>query len=495
MKSKKNSARTTKKLKNETWISKRPVLLITLKSLVIVIGFFSVIRYLDTKGYFNPDERNNHTKKKWDSYYDFTKENNVDIILVGNSHLYSGINPKNLSNALGCNAFILASPGTNVADSYYVLKESLKRTKAKLVVFETYGIKDFDPYELKKQALSDQFKSFYARKDFVTKIASLPFLFSPKNYLYAYSNTLRNHDFIFNDTTQLSLNKELIKKRGKKYKKKNELYLGRYVRFQTGIENEVMSKYDSLGAPVNGKEYTYNHYTEKYVSKIVKLCKKEGVELMFLTLPMYEKHISDYAEWSKKISELIGKDTCHWLDMQKPPGYNGFGPFAFENTYSRNQHMTYGGSLIATYKLADYIRDSLHVDLPSRNKNSQWQKLFYSQEGYFENNNPNKNDKNNTIVCFNKTLRNVKLNSLLLLKKEKNKQLIAKVDKELIKNLKHEEFKLLLTLRCEINGQEQVVNIGLVYDQFHRPKDEVLFTTMLKPIAIKEVLDGMLLEN
>ena len=490
--------KTTKKgseIKSKAWSSNRPVSLIILKSLVVVFVFSFIIIYIDTTGYFNPDERNNHTKKKWDSYYEFTEENNVDIVLVGNSHLYSGINPKNLSNALSCNAFILASPGTHIADSYYALKEALKRTKPKAVVVETYGIEAFEPHELKKGKLSDQFKSFYARKDIPTKLESLPFLFSPSNYLYAWSNTLRNHDFIFNDTTQLSLNKKIIAKQKKGLKKKNKLYLGRFVRFQTGIENDVINKYDSLGAPVKGKEYTYNHNTEKYVNKIISLCQKEDIELIFLTLPMYERHISDYTDWAEKLSKLIGKETYNWIDMQKSHGYDGFGPFAFENTYNVNQHMTYNGSLIATYKLADYIRDSLQVELPNRSGEREWKKLFYAEEGYFENNTPEKTDKNNALICSDKTLRNIKLNTLILIQKNQNKQLIAKVDKKLLENLKYEETKLRLAIKININGKEQVTNVDLIYDQFHKPKDEIIFTTMIKPLAVMEVLDGILLVN
>ena len=140
--------------------------------------FIILIAYSDYKGYFNPDLKNNHTLKKWNSFYEFTKTNNVDILLLGNSHLYTGINPKNLSLALGANAFILASPGTNVSDSYWSLKEALKSCDPKVVIIETYGINGFNPYQLEAGSLSDQFKSFSARKDFVTKLESTPYLFS-----------------------------------------------------------------------------------------------------------------------------------------------------------------------------------------------------------------------------------------------------------------------------------------------------------------------------
>ena len=66
-----------------------------------------LIYYSDKKGYFNPDQTNDHTLKKWDSFYKLSsKRNKFDIMLFGNSHLYTGINPKNLSLTLGTNAFV-----------------------------------------------------------------------------------------------------------------------------------------------------------------------------------------------------------------------------------------------------------------------------------------------------------------------------------------------------------------------------------------------------
>lgn len=175
----------------------------TLKWYILAIKFlfiFSIaviaVVYTDRKGYFNPSQKNNHTQKKWDAFYDFTEKDTVDIVLVGNSHLYAGVNPKNLSSALGCNCFVLASPGTTIVDSYFCLKEALTRTKPKIAIIETYAINNNQNRLLKEGALSDQMKSFNARKNVAQKILSTPTLFSVENYLPAWSTTIRNHDFI-----------------------------------------------------------------------------------------------------------------------------------------------------------------------------------------------------------------------------------------------------------------------------------------------------------
>lgn len=480
-----------KKIKKKRFLDDNPILKITLNSLIIVVIIWGAIIYSDNKGYFNPNESNNHTKKKWDSFYKFTEDNNVDVLLVGNSHLYSGINPKNLSSTLGVNAFILASPGTNIADSYFALKEALTRTKPNLVIIETFGINDFNPYTLTEGPLSDHFKSFYARKDWVTKLISTPFLFKSDNYLYAWSNTIRNHDFIFKDTAQLSKNISLMNEDKSENKK---LYLGRFVRFQTGIENEVLAKYDSLGAPVDGKKYKYSKYAKIYIQKIKNLCEEKKIDLIFLTLPMYHKHIKDYSYWKNKLTTLIDNDK--WLDMQSPYDTTSFTTICFENTYNSNQHMTYNGSLIATYKLADYIRQHAKDNLVNRKTDLDWQRIFYGEEGYFENNPVLDNDKNNKLLCSNFSTNNVTLREVSILNQEKskNKILIAKVTlnpSNIVKDIK--QCRLRLALKFILNNQQNIANVDLQYDIFHRTPDYFIFKSVIKPIEVKEVKAGILI--
>ena len=476
-------------VENSKKSTKRPILLITLKSLFIITIIGAAIYYSDYKGYFSPDETNNHTKRKWDAYYEFSKNNNIDILLLGNSHLYSGINPKNLSSTLGVNAFILASPGTSISDTYYGLKEALKKSDPKLVVIETFGINEFNQYNLKEGALSDQFKSFNARKDFFIKMASTPLLFKSDNYFYAWSNTLRNHDFIFKDTLQLSKNRAIINKRPKK---DNKLYLGRFVRFQSGLENNILAKYDTLGAPVKGSEYSYSKYAEGYVREIVELCEEKDIELIFLTLPMYYKHIENYRVWNEKLNEIINKYSNKWLNMQNPYDTASFTKMCFENTYSNNQHMTYNGSLIATYKLAEYIKSEIKVKLPNRKNDTKWNHIFYGQEGYFENNPVMANDKINKLLCEDFTTNNVVLKEVSIIKPEKgeNKIIIAKIEKDK-KDLS--KCKLRLAVNFIQNKQLKVANIDLRYDVLHEITDEFIFKAIIKPIEIKEVKAAMII--
>lgn len=489
--SKKKTHKTPKKAPtpNKIVARKRPLLLIVIKfftiCLVVAIGLY----ISDSKGVFDPNNKNNHTLKKWDAFYDFTEDHNVDVLLVGNSHLYTGINPKNLSARLGVNSFILASPGTHIGDSYFALKEALERTNPTHVVVETYGISDFDPYMLKNGALSDQFKSFSARKDFWIKLMSTPKLFASKNYGYAWSNTLRNHDYLLTNYEQIEKNTDSRSRISRKREK--ELYLGRFVRFTTGITDSVINIYKEKGASVKGEEYEWNDYTEKYVNEIIELCNEKDIELIFLTLPMYKEHISDYSSWKEELNKLIGETNKPWLNLQTAEYHKMFGPESFENTYKSNQHMTYNGSMLATHELADFIEKNSVESLPDRSDKKEWRNLFYGEEGFFEHYSPNKNDKKHQIIAKNIRLENVQVKEIIFTTNKKNKSLIVKIDKSQLTEIKDlSNCQVNLSLNIEMNGAQKNSVIPLVYDRFHTNPEFYIFKRILKPVNILKLNGG-----
>ena len=293
-----------------------------------------------------------------------------------------------------------------------------------------------------------------------------------------------------NNYDQIKENLKLIEdeKKGSNNKK---LYLGRFVSFLSGIDNKNLERYKTEGAPVDGENYTYSEYSREYVEKIANLCSEKKIKLIFLTLPMYEKHIANYQVWKNKIGELLSK--YDWINMQEEERYHsiGFGAFAFQNTFKSNQHMTYNGSLLATYSLASYIREKVKDSIPKRDKDIKWLTLFYGDEGYFENYSPGTNDKNCKIICQNKKIKNAELNEVLLLnnKKNKTKTLISKI----LKNDQDIKNKALyLMIKFLQSGEEKVTYVKLDLDIFHTPGKYIIYKQTLKPIEITDIVGGEL---
>jgi hypothetical protein len=459
--------------------------------LAVSIGFAivaAVIAYTDYKGYFNPDYLNDHTRRKWKSFYKLTTENKqpVDVVLVGNSHLYTGLNPENLSNALGVTAFILASPGTTLTDSYFCLKEAIKVHKPRIAVVETFTISDYVTRELKDGVLSDQFKSFSARKSFSEKLFSTPVLFSSENYLSAWSSTIRNHNFLFTDTAQIRQNIYLMKN---PVPEDSALYLGRYIRFTSGLEADNLRKYDDpdfvgcdYASMLPGKE------AAEYLRKTITLCDDNNIELVFLTLPMYYKHVRNYEAYKQKITEIISGAKVHWLDLQKPYDTLAFTPESFENTLSKNQHMTLHGSLIAAYKLAGYIHQQLPKAISDRSSDVTWKRLFYNSTGYFENYSP-ENDGVNKILLKNAvTSEGLKIKEVDFVRQDNNMKLLVKIEND-SRPLKKET--LTVVVEAKLNGNIGIFPIEVKTTPAYQPLNHKLFvsTPLITQLEILNVRD------
>ena len=109
---------------------------------------------------------------RWESIYRLTPKTPIDIVVLGNSHVNTGVEPFSLSCALNCTAFDMAPSGIMIADAYYCLKELLTRTTPKLVVVETYLMRGIENNKLRGAALADEFRSFYPRRNLKIKLGT-----------------------------------------------------------------------------------------------------------------------------------------------------------------------------------------------------------------------------------------------------------------------------------------------------------------------------------
>lgn len=472
--------------KNETpqIVQEKPVVkkqrgwwVLAVKFLLLFSAVVALVVYTDKKGYFEPDQSNEHPAWKWNSFYKFTEKDTVDVILIGDSHCFSGINPKNLSAAIGANCFTLACPGTTTMDWYFALQEAFERTRPTVAIIETFGISNTVNHELKQANLSNQFRSYNARKNIPIKLASMPILFSSENYLPAWSKTIRNHEFIFRDRKQLETNIQLSKQKQKK--KEQKLYLGRFVRFTSGIEDSTMMKYDSLGAPVDGASRLVNEENAKYVNKIVELCNQKGVIPVFVTIPMYYRNIKNYPAWKNYLSSVIVPTGAAWLDLQEPYDTLLFDRDCFENDWVKNQHTTYEGSLRGAYKVAHFLMDSLKINLPNRDSTKHWHDLFYGEEGYFENYPPREDDTTHIIICKDQVIDSIiDIKECMMIKGEKANTVYLKIKRK--PEVEQPANPLTLLVKVNINGEKMYAYMDCWRPLTYDPLTHYLYMVTLK---------------
>ncbi len=446
----------SKKESGNSWLKNKYVLLLKLVLVLSVVLY--CIHYTDSEKYFDPDmEMAAHaTFKRWESFYELTEKDSVDILVLGNSHANHSINPKNLSAATGTISFVMAQSGADIADAYFSLEEVLTRTRPKLCVVETFGCIDKNYTSKRKRAVS-RMKFFSARQNFKLKMKSMPDLYEYDDYPAAWSATIRNHEFIFRDTAQINRNVLLRKKpylRKKAAFDTIPLYLGRMLRFQSGLTDSLLNIYKEKGPSIvctDTSGFSINSQSEYYIRKIADLCKRNDIPLLFLTVPMYYKHLENYELWHRKLAKIIEPLQVKWYDMQLDYDSVAYTPECFEDTYDFNQHITYQGSMVTTYKLAHYIQDSMDITLPNRFDDPHWNQLFYGQEGYFFNCAPNDQDTVRHTVARNQKIGDLLVKSLFWEESTQSRRLTLMIQKD---EKVDKRDTVSLFLKGKVKGQE-----------------------------------------
>lgn len=354
----------------------------TLKSLLTKGAVFTavvvcVIVILEKRRIFVEDSMNNHVEWKWDWYYRMKQYNiPIDVLLVGNSHLLTGLNPYEFAKRSGLNCFMLGASGVGVADLYFTIEEALKVQKPKVLVLETYAINESDPLRLEKGALNDEINSFRARRDTWLKVSSTPSLFNYHNWPIAWCETFRNHNYIFTKPDQVMRN---LKGEGPKRRVRNDLYLGQFARFSKGLSQATLDRYEDEGAPVDGAEYEISESSAKYTEKIAQLCEENGIRLVFLTVPMYPEHVKNYPVWQQRLGAHLKGLSPYWLDLQAAQVTDStlrslYTTAAFQDTYGANQHLTNYGMAVTGSVFAQYLTHIM-PDIPDRKNDPQWRSL------------------------------------------------------------------------------------------------------------------------
>lgn len=427
---------------------KWPKVVFAAKMLLVIVVIWGVVKICDNSKLFEP-HLTFHEKLMKKSLAKFVKQDTIDILFLGNSIVGAGINCHYLSNELGCNAYTYFTSGSDVRDAYFTLNDFLSFQTPKVVVVETFTIGNILSTG---KPLTSKAVGFSLRSDTLKKILSMPYLFGPEEYWGAWSTTIRNHDFIFRDTAQLQKNrgwKEETFKKG--------TYLGDGIQREPCINDSLDALYDSLGPMIDGAKLALHDYDQEYINKIKTLCDKNNIKLIFLTVPLYKKHIVNYNQWQKQLASVIEPTGCPWIDLQKNYDKHYTKEF-FEKKRQVNQHMTYRGSMFVTNQFAFYLRDSLKLEIADRTKNPHWHDMFANSEGYLENFSPRANDTVNHTISDNETfgkyiIRNAYFN--------KNAHCIfVRFDTKNIKDLENVN-KIELIIKGIYQGKEVIGNVKI----------------------------------
>lgn len=271
----------------------------------------------------------------------------VDVLNLGNSHMFANVNPAVLWDEYGIASYNLGAGLQPVWNSYYYLKEALRYQKPKLVVLDAFGLLQEADYlptdraEMNTAGLRwgtnyvENIKVSVEESQYTDFLLQFPVYHNRYGSLNAEDFLEYGGDVNGNNYKGFALN--CI----------STTQFGEFVDVESVTEVKEMS----------GKCY-------EYLTKTIELADAEGIPLLIVVNPymgvMYEeKKVYNHVE---RVTAAYGADFIDFNEYCEEIGLDPATDFA------EGHHMNYDGSEKFSRYYGNYIKE--HYDIPDRRQES-----------------------------------------------------------------------------------------------------------------------------
>ena len=290
------------------------------------------------------------------SFYDVPK-NKTDILIVGSSHAYCGVQPNEFWGNYGYSSYVFGSPAQTIPCSYYAIKEALTRQKPKVIFLEVYYTRFdrlyVDPGMLRfmtdamrmGKAKHELIQDILGNKDWKVKAAFyLPFIKYHSRW-----NDLQPYDFYW---TRWLLGGSPTSK-----VKKQTFY------------------------PVPDSKHDLPGYVTTYLDKIRKLCEENEIRLVLFETPLAKNNNTNYMlPYYVALEDYASENGIPFLFEQK---YNLAG-LDYARDFRNSSHLNSYGAKKITLMLGDYLKNNFpQVDHRGDPAYNYWEDCYQSYLDYF----------------------------------------------------------------------------------------------------------------
>lgn len=197
-------------------------------------------------------------------------ENSIDVVFIGSSHQFCSISPEILYDEYGMETFMLATSAQTVPMSYYAAMEAIELQKPEMIVFEvSYLANDF-------RTVTDEMSHcfFDGMPECEAKYLGIEDLIEKENRINFYA-LLGTYHSRWKELMEKDFSMTQFTERGGVY-------------YENVVYNppiQLIPKTETEMIPVE---------MEKYLDKMVKLCKENDVELVLYAAPFNTLYDSEY---------------------------------------------------------------------------------------------------------------------------------------------------------------------------------------------------------
>lgn len=296
---------------------------------------------------------------KVDMFYE-QEDNTVDVLVLGSSHSYQGVNTAVLWEEYGYAAFDLCGSAQPIWNTYYYLEEALKTQTPKVIIMDVYTIH----YTMEYSETSSAIKNTYGLKLSQTKIDAINASFDTESVGNQYLFSILQYHSRYSDLSETDFypyqaNKDMY-----------ENYKGFYCYFRSTEIADV-----DLTDVTNTKELSEK--TEEYYRKIIELAQLKDIPIVMVAIPF---ETSAYYQGFFNTAQAIAEEYS-------VPFYNFMSEYKdelgldYSTDFSDSQHLNYLGNTKLTRFLGDMLTENYSI--PDRRGDSKYDSWSEDAEVYY----------------------------------------------------------------------------------------------------------------
>lgn len=270
----------------------------------------------------------------------YKDESDHEVLFIGDCEVYENFSTITLWEEYGITSYIRGSAQQLTWQSYYLLEDTLRYEKPKVVVFNVLALKYNEPQNEAYNRMSiDGMRWSKSKIDNIN--ASMT---DEENFIDYVFPLLRYHSRwseLTEDDFSHIFSKDLV------------THNGYYMRVDVKPQGEFPD-------PKPLTDYTLGDKAMEYLQKMVDLCREEGIELVLIKAPTEYPHW--YTEWDEQVQEFAAENEVEYINFI--PLQEEIGLDMSQDTYDAGLHLNtqgaekmadyFGAWLVENYDLTDY---------------------------------------------------------------------------------------------------------------------------------------------
>jgi len=289
-------------------------------------------------------------------YYDEEKDH--DVVFIGDCEVYENFSPYILWKEYGINSYIRGSAQQLIWQSYYLLEDTLRYEKPKIVIFNVLSMKYNEPQKEAYNRMSlegmkwsgSKIKSIQASMTEEEKF--LDYVFPILRYHSRWSEITREDVKYMFHVPKVSHN-------------------GYYMRVDVKpAENVPEGKFLA--------DYHFGENAYQYLDKMTKLCKEKDIQLILVKAPSLYPYW--YQEWEAQIEEYAEENELlyiNFLELQEETGLD-----FMTDTYDAGLHLNLSGAEKITRYLGGVLLEQEGIE--DRRSEEHLSKIWLEKQRRYE---------------------------------------------------------------------------------------------------------------